>query len=119
LGPEDAVEAIGQTALRLRQQRVLLPNLWIQALSEAGVDSEIRQHLSSQMREVHDFVADVIRRSQAAGGVPLDREPEAEAWIFVAGGLLISVADRLGGLLAHDDFAAIAAQRYRWLTGSG
>jgi AcrR family transcriptional regulator len=118
LGPENAVLAIGKTALRLRKQRVLLPNLWIQALSEAGVDVEIRRHLGRQVREVHDFVADCIRRSQAAGGVPADRDAEAEAWIFVAGGLLVSVADRLGGLLGHDDFAAIAAQRYRWLTGS-
>jgi hypothetical protein len=32
--------------------------------------------------------------------------------------LLLSVADRLGGLLDDEDFAAIAAQRLRWLTGS-
>ena len=119
LGPKDAVLAIGQTALRLREQRVLLPNLWIQALSEAGVDPEIRLHLGSQLQEVHDFVAELIRGSQAAGGVPADRDPEAEAWIFVSAGLLVSFADRLGGVLGHDDFAAIAAQRYRWLTGSG
>lgn len=117
LGAADAVGAIGRTALGLRQQRVLLPNLWVQALSEAGVDPVIRTHLREQMVEVHDFVADAIRRSQAAGGVAPDRDPEAEAWIFVAGGLLIAVADRLGGVLGHDDFTAIATQRYRWLTG--
>jgi AcrR family transcriptional regulator len=117
LGERDAVGAIGRTALGLREQRVLLPNLWVQALSEAGIDPVIRKHLHEQMREVHDFVADAIRTSQAAGGVAADRDPEAEAWIFVAGGLLISVADRLGGVLGHDDFTAIAAQRYRWLTG--
>jgi AcrR family transcriptional regulator len=118
LGASDAVSAIGRTALGLRKQRVLLPNLWVQALSEAGVDPVIRAHLRDQMREVHDFVAGTIRASQAAGGVAEDRDPEAEAWIFVAGGLLISVADRLGGVLGHDDFTAIAAQRYRWLTGA-
>jgi AcrR family transcriptional regulator len=119
LGAADAVTAIGQTALGLRKQRVLLPNLWVQALSEAGTDETIRKHLRAQMCEVHDFVADTIRASQAAGGVPPDRDAEAEAWIFVSGGLLISVADRLGGVLGHDDFTAIAAQRYRWLTGAG
>ena len=119
LGPADAVTAIGQTALGLRRKRVLLPNLWVQALSEAGVDPVIRDHLRAQMREVRDFVADAVRGAQAAGGIPPDREPETEAWIFVAGALLVSVADRLGGLLDHEDFTAIAAQRYRWLTGSG
>jgi AcrR family transcriptional regulator len=117
LGERDAVGAIGRTALGLRQQRVLLPNLWVQALSEAGVDPVIRTHLHEQMREVHAFVAAAIRTSQAAGGVAADRDAEAEAWIFVAGGLLISVADRLGGVLGHEDFTAIATQRYRWLTG--
>ena len=119
LGASDAVSAIGKTALGLRKERVLLPNLWVQALSEAGSDPVIRKHLRDQMREVHDFVAGTIRSAQAAGGVASDRDPDAEAWIFVAGGLLISVADRLGGVLGHDDFTAIAAQRYRWLTGSG
>lgn len=119
LPAHDAVTAIGQTALNLRKQRTLLPNLWVQALSEAGVDPVIRKHLQAQMREVHDFIADTIRSSQAAGGVAADRDPDAEAWIFIAGGLLVSVADRLGGVLGHDDFTAIATQRYRWLTGSG
>ena len=113
----EAVSAIGQTALKLRRQRTLLPNLWVQALSEAGVDVVIRDHLRRQMRDVHDFIADTIRDSQAAGGVAADRDPEAEAWIFISAGLLVSVADRLGGVLGHDDFTAIAAQRYRWLTG--
>jgi transcriptional regulator BetI-like protein len=117
LPPPEAVSAIGQTALKLRKQRTLLPNLWVQALSEAGVDPVIRTHLRAQMREVHDFIAGTIRDSQAAGGVAPDRDPEAEAWIFIAGGLLVSVADRLGGVLSHDDFTKIAAQRYRWLTG--
>ena len=31
--------------------------------------------------------------------MPADRDPDAEAWIFVAGGLLRSFADRLGGVL--------------------
>ena len=42
---------------------------WIQALTEASDDAEIRRFLRKQMREVHDFVSDVIRRSQEAGGI--------------------------------------------------
>jgi AcrR family transcriptional regulator len=108
-----------EMALRLRQTaHVLPPNLWIQALTEAGEDREIARYLRRHMRVVHDFMADGIRRAQAAGGIAADRDPDAEAWIFLGGILLLSVADRLGGLLDDEDFAAIAAQRLRWLTGS-
>lgn len=109
-----------EMALRLRETaHVLPPNLWIQALTEAGEDPEIARYLRRHMRDVHDFMAVGIRRSQAAGGIAADRDPDAEAWIFLAGILLLSVADRLGGLLDDDDFAAIAAQRIRWLSGAG
>ena len=54
--------AFGETA------HVLPPNLWIQALTEAGEDPEIARYLRRHMRDVHDFMADGIRRSQAAGG---------------------------------------------------
>ncbi|MGH3104149.1 MAG: TetR/AcrR family transcriptional regulator [Gaiellaceae bacterium] len=117
LGPQNGVLAIGQTATRLRALGVLPPNLWIQALTEAGDDPEIRKYLRSHMREVHDFVRDVVLEAQRAGGVPPDRDAEAEAWVFIGAALLVSVADRLGGLLGHADFAAIATQRRRWLTG--
>ena len=110
----------GEMAFRLRQTAsVLPPNLWIQALTEAGEDPEIARYLRSHMRAVHDFIADSIRRAQAGGGIAVDRDPDAEAWIFLAGILLLSVGDRLGGLLDDDDFAAIAAQRIRWLSGAG
>jgi AcrR family transcriptional regulator len=117
LGPRDATFAIGQTALGLRRERTLVPNLWVQALTEAPEDAEIRRFLRRHLREVHDYVAGLVRRGQEAGGVLPDRDPDAEAWIFIAGGLLLSVGDRLGGLLGHDDFARIARARHRWLTG--
>jgi hypothetical protein len=117
LGEANGVRAVGQTGMRLRRERVLLPNLWIQGVTEAAGDAEIQKIVRRHMREVHDFVADVIRRAQAAGGVPADRDPDAEAWIFLAGGFLVSFADRLGGVLSHDDFEAITKQRYRWLLG--
>ena len=110
----------GEMALRLRETaHVLPPNLWIQALTEAGEDAEIARYLRRHMRDVHDFMADGDSPIQAAGGIAADRDPDAEAWIFLAGILLLSFADRLGGLLDDDDFAAIAAQRIRWLSGAG
>lgn len=111
------VLAVGQTGMR--KERVLLPSLWIQGITEAGEDAELRKHVRRHMRAVHDFVGELIRRSQAEGRVPLDRDADAEAWIFVAGGLLVAFADRVGGVLSHEDFAAIARERYRWLLGTG
>jgi AcrR family transcriptional regulator len=117
LGAEQGVLAIAQTGREMRQLRVLMPNLWIQGVTEASEDPEVQKVVRLHTREAHDFVADVIRRTQAAGGIPADRDADAEAWVFIAGGLLVSFADRLGGVLSHDDFAAIATQRHRWLLG--
>ena len=114
-GAAEGWKAIGPATMR--EMKVLLPSLWMQAITEAGEDAEIRRHVRSHMREVHDFFAGVLRQVQADGGMHPDRDPDAEAWIFVAGSLLVSVADRLGGLLTSEDFEAIKTQRRRWLTG--
>jgi hypothetical protein len=68
-----------------------------------------------QIREVHDFFADVIRDGQRRGIVHADRDPVAEAWIFVAGGLLATIDGRLGGLLG-DDLLAVREARREWMT---
>jgi len=119
-GDSDAVAAIGQGSREFHASGGIKPmTLWIQALTEAGEDNEIQDFLRGQLREVHDYIAAAVRRAQAAGGVPEDRDPDAEAWVFVGAALLLSFADRLGGLLSPEDLAQIAAQRARWLTGSG
>ena len=94
-----------------------MPNLWIQGLTEAGEDPVVRRAIRSHMREVHDFVAAALRSGQANGVVPADRDPDAEAWVFIGGGLLRSVADRLGGVLTAADLEAISRERLRWLSG--
>jgi len=78
-GPERAVFAIGAVVTGLKSKRTLVPNLWIQAITEAGEDPEIRRYLRGHLREVHDFVADLVRCTQAAGGVPTDRDPTGSA----------------------------------------
>jgi AcrR family transcriptional regulator len=118
LGDQKAVQAMGDTVRACRASKVLPQLLWIQALTESGEDPEIRRYLRRHLREVHDFVADVVRRGQAVGAVPADRDANAEAWIFIGTGLLISVGERLGGLLGPQDFESVAFQRRRWLTGS-
>jgi AcrR family transcriptional regulator len=117
LGAGEGWRAMGPATMR--EMKVLVPSLWIQAITEAGEDAEIRRHVRGHMREVHDFFADVLRRVQAEGGIAAERDPEAEAWIFVAGSLLVSIADRLGGPLRPEDFEAIKRERLRWLTGEG
>lgn len=117
LGPTEGWRAIGPATMR--EVRVLLPSLWMQAITEAGQDPEIRRHVRGHMREVHDYFADVLRRVQADGSIHPDRDADAEAWIFVAGSLLVSIADRLGGPLGAADFEAIMTERQRWLTGEG
>ena len=116
LGPELGWRAIGPATMR--EMKVVLPSLWMQAITEAGEDPEIRRHVRGHMREVHDFFADVLRRVQEQGGIHPDRDPDTEAWIFIAGSLLASAADRLGGPLKTEDFEAIKTERLRWLTGT-
>ena len=100
-----------------RWKKALMPNLWIQGITEAGEDREIRKHIARHMRVAHDHVAGALRRGQEAGVIPADRNPDVEAWVMIAGGLLRSVADRVGGLLDDDDLAAIQHERMRWLLG--
>jgi hypothetical protein len=94
----------------------VLVDLWIQALTEAADDPEIRKALREQVREVHDFVADVIRRSQEQGGIVAERDAEAEAWIFISLGLLSTIDHRLGNLVGGE-FDDIIASRREWMTG--
>jgi AcrR family transcriptional regulator len=100
-----------------RWKKALMPNLWIQGITEAGEDREIRKHIARHMRVAHDHVAGALRSGQEAGVIPSDRDPDVEAWVMIAGGLLRSVADRVGGLLDDDDLAAIQHERMRWLLG--
>ena len=74
--------------------------------SEATEDPELRKHLRRHMREVHDFVAAVIRRGQEEGVLHADRNADAEAWTFLAGGVLGMVGRRVG-LLDEDEVQAI------------
>jgi len=116
--PTNWLRSIGKAYLEERGAgRIVLVDLWIQALTEAADDPEIRRALRAQLREVHNFVADVIRRAQAAGGIVSDRDPDAEAWIFLSLGLLSTIDRRLGNLVG-DEFDDIVASRRAWMTGA-
>ena len=116
--PKEWVGTMGRTYMQLQSKgdQVLLVDLWIQALAEASEDAKIRRFVRDQLREVHDFVADVIRRSQRAGGIAAARDADAEAWIFISLGLLKTIDRRLG-ILVGEEFEAIFASRRAWMLG--
>jgi AcrR family transcriptional regulator len=111
--PSGCLGAIAD-AFIARRAKLRLVDLWIQALTEASEDPPIAKALRAQVREVHDFFADVIRQGQADGVVNPERDPVAEAWIFVAGGLLATIDHRLGGLLGSD-IDGVRASRRAWM----
>ena len=111
--PERSLGAIAD-AYMVRGRKIRVIDLWIQALNEASDDKVIAAAVRKQIREVHDFFADVIRDGQRLGVINEERDPVAEAWIFVAGGLLATIDGRLGGLLG-DDLQAVRRSRQAWM----
>jgi AcrR family transcriptional regulator len=101
---DDPVGCLGAIAdaYMAKKTRIRLVDLWIQALNEAADDAVIAKAVRRQIREVHAFFAGVIEQGQQHGALNPDRDPVAEAWIFVAGGLLATIDHRLGGLLGPD-----------------
>jgi AcrR family transcriptional regulator len=111
-----AIEAIGKGHVSVRSPKLQLAELWVQALSEASEDPELRRHLRRHMREVHDFVANLIRRGQTQGAIAAERDADSEAWIMLAGGILGMVGRRVG-LLDDKELQAIRTARLAWLRG--
>ena len=101
-------------AFMAKRAKIRLIDLWIQGLNETAEDTVITKALRRQIREVHDFFTGLIVDGQARGVVHADRDARAEAWIFVAGGLLATIDQRLGGLLGSD-FEAVRRERRRWM----
>jgi AcrR family transcriptional regulator len=116
--PRLQLGAMGRAYVQLQRHgdEIMLSDLWVQALNEASEDPKIRRYLRDQVREVHDFVAERIRRSQAAGGILKERDADAEAWIFISLGLLSTIDRRLGTVGDHD-FEGVFASRRRWMVG--
>ena len=109
-----AVEAIHKGHVSVRSAKLQLAELWVQALSEASEDPELKKHVRRHMRAVHDFVADLIRKGQTEGVISADRDADAEAWIMLSGGILGMVGRRIG-LLDDNELQAIRSARLAWL----
>ncbi len=111
----EAFESMGRDHVTIRDCKFQLAELWVQALSEASEDPELRRHLRGHMREVHDFIAGVIRRGQGEGVLNAEANAEAEAWTFLAGGVLGMVGRRIGAL-DDREVGEIRQARLDWLT---
>jgi TetR/AcrR family transcriptional regulator len=109
-----AVEAIGKEHVSVRPPKLQLAELWVQALTEAADDPELGRHLRDHLREVHDFMAAMLRRGQAEGVIAADRDADAEAWLMLAGGLLGMVGRRVG-LLDDAELTGLREARLAWL----
>jgi TetR/AcrR family transcriptional regulator len=112
--PGNWLPAMARAFAAFKEQRAALAGLWAQALAEAGNEPDLRKHLRRHVRDVHDYVAGVIERAQSAGAIPRERDAEAEAWIFMAIGLLATIGGRLG-CLGPADLERIRACRRSWL----
>jgi AcrR family transcriptional regulator len=110
----EAVDAIGREHTSVKSSKLQLAELWVQALTEAADDPELRAHLRGHMRDVHAFTAGMIRRGQEQGVFAAERDPDAEAWMFLAGGLLGMVGRRIG-LVDDAELAAVRKARLSWL----
>jgi AcrR family transcriptional regulator len=110
--PDTCLGAVAD-AWMAKRANIRLVDLWIRALNECD-DPVVAEALRKQVREVHAFFAGLIRDGQARGVVHADRDPVAEAWVFVAGGLLGTIDHRLGGFLG-DDLERVRAERRRWM----
>jgi AcrR family transcriptional regulator len=110
------VTAMGLAFVESEKQRPLISHLWVHAIAEGSEDREIGAYMKEHMRAVHAYVADVARRAQAMGGIAKDRDPEAEAWIFIAIGLL-TMADRVLEGVMGECWPSIRRSRLEWMTG--
>ena len=104
------LEEMGSRQVGLRDCKHQLAELWVQALSEATEDPELRKYVRRHLREVHGFFADLIRRGQEEGVFRADCDVDAEAWIFLSSSILGMVGRRIG-LLDLDEVAAIRGAR--------
>jgi AcrR family transcriptional regulator len=110
------VTTMGRTFIESEAERPLISNLWVQAIAEGSEDETIGAYMTEHMREVHAYAANVIRKAQEGGGIDSARDPEAEAWIFIALGLL-TMADRVLGGVMRECWPAVRSSRVSWLTG--
>ncbi len=106
----------GRAFIELVRSQPHVAQLWVRGLVETTGIDDVDEHLASLMRQVHDYVTEMVRRSDEAGGVLDGRDPSTEAWTIVAIGLLgASLGTR--GLVEPGAFDKVLAAHREWMTG--
>jgi TetR/AcrR family transcriptional regulator len=113
--PAEALERLRRDLDGLARGKAVLSHLWVQAMTEASEDPEIRRFMRRHLKEVHASVARLLRHGQALGIVHPDRDVEVEAWNTIGGVTFGALGERIGGLL--DEIGPrIREQRRAWMT---
>lgn len=87
--------------------------LWLHAMTDVAEDPKAKPRVVQFTRELHEYVASMFERAQAAGGISKNLDPRAEAWAFLSLGVMRALSRRLDGV-ADADFPAIVKARQEW-----
>jgi len=114
--PDVALEALQRDLDALARGKAALSHFWVQAMTEASEDPEIRRFMRSHLRAVHAFLVRLLGHGQQLGIVHPDRDAEVEAWITIGTVAFGAMGERLGGGLMDAVLPRIREQRRAWMT---
>jgi AcrR family transcriptional regulator len=112
--PAEALARARRDLDALGRGKSALSQFWVQAMTEALEDPEIRRFMRRHLKAVHAYLARLIAHGQALGIIHPDRDPEVEAWSTIGGITFGAMSERLGGLLDGVG-PRIREQRRAWM----
>jgi AcrR family transcriptional regulator len=113
--PDVALGALQRDLDALARGKAALSHFWVQAMTEASEDPEIRRFMRAHPKTVHAFLVRLLRHGQELGIIHPDRDAEVEAWITIGTVAFGAMGERLGGLM-NDVMPRIREQRRAWMT---
>jgi AcrR family transcriptional regulator len=113
--PEPALATLERDLDALARGKAVLAHFWVQGLTEASEDPDIRRFIRRHLKDVHAYLVRLLRHGQALGIIHPDRDAEVEAWLTIGTVTFGAMGDRLGGLM-DDVLPRIRAQRRAWMT---
>ena len=113
--PAEALARARRDLDALGRGKTALAQFWVQAMTEASEDPEIRRFMRRHLKAVHAYLGRLIAHGQALGIIHPDRDPEVESWSTIGGITFGAMSERLGGLLDGVG-PRIREQRRAWMT---
>ena len=113
--PDEALGLLQHDLDALARGKAVLSHFWVQGLTEASEDPEIRRFIRRHLKDVHAYLARLLRHGQELGIIHPDRDAEVEAWITISTVTFGAMGERLGGLM-DDVLPRIREQRRAWMT---